>query len=314
MARRRRWAAGASAAESPDRSVLPEARVAGQTVSQQAKGPDRATPLLKAVSGIASALALLTALLYYFGWVRSQSQARAFGADVSVFGMTSPELVIRSADVLFMPLLGAALLVVLGIWLHLRLVRYAQTESGRPRALMVISCLRWSWAVALVVAAALLAVNGDVGHQTLPFLFAFGVGGTWYAQALKGRLDSTPSMPVGLFLALAALMAISLFWMTERVATTQAEARVVEIQQDPESWLGPVAIFTQARLSTPGDGLAETALSSKEKDARYRYDGAYLLQRSGGQLFLVTDWSGGKGRLIMLPENQIARLEFGPGR
>ena len=229
--------------------------------------------------------------------------------------MTSPELVIRSADVLIMPLLGTALLAVFGIWLHLRLVRDAKTAAGRSRALAVVRCLRWSWAVALIVAGTLLATTTDLGRQTLPFLFALGVGGTWYAQALSERLAPTPSaLPTPLFLALAALMAIRLFWMTERVATTQATARVLEIQEDPAAWLGPVAIFTPSRLPNPGDGLAETILPVSEKEARYRYDGAYLLQRSGGQLFLVTDWSRGRGRLIMLPEDQIARLEFGPGR
>lgn len=308
MARRRRWAAGTSTAEQVA-SARAEARVAVQEAS-----PDRATPLLKAISAIASALALLTALFCYFGWVRSQAQARAFGADVSVFGMTSPELVIRSADILFMPLLGATILVVLGIWVHLWLVQHAGTDSGRSRALKAMTWLRWSWAAALVVVTALLAIDGDLGRFALPFLFALGVGRSWYAQAMRRRLGSEPSMPVPLFLALAALLAISLFWMTERVATTQAKARVVEIQQDPASRLGPVTIFTQERLPTPGDGLVETVLTAGEKAAHYRYDGAYLLQRSGGQLFLVTDWSGGRGRLIMLPEDQVARLEFGPGR
>src|SRR5262245_4433560 len=52
----------------------------------------------QAITAVGSPLALGTAMLFYFGWSRSQAQARAFGADVSVFEMSPNDFVLRSID------------------------------------------------------------------------------------------------------------------------------------------------------------------------------------------------------------------------
>lgn len=278
--------------------------------------PDRASQLVKAITGVASLLAFFSALLYYFGWVRSESQARAFGADASIFGMSSQELVIRSADALFLPTLVLLLVSVLAMWLHARLIAQAGQDSTRHRVVVVSRVLRFAWVAALVLAVVLLATSYSTGQFALPFLFAFALGGTCYARVLQNATSSVPrTMPTLLFLALAALLAISMFWMTERIARVGGEARVDAIKDDLPGTLEGVAVFSASRLHLQGPGIAETQLEDPKAAYQYRYDGAYLLQKSGGDYFLVTPgWDEGQGRLIVLPADPSIRLEYGPGR
>jgi hypothetical protein len=61
--------------------------------------------------------------------------------------------------------------------------------------------------------------------------------------------------------------------------------------------------------------VTETALFGVGSKYTYRYDGLYLLQRSGDKYFLVTNtmengvWAG---RLVVLPDDDTIRLEFAP--
>jgi hypothetical protein len=61
--------------------------------------------------------------------------------------------------------------------------------------------------------------------------------------------------------------------------------------------------------------VTETRLEGDESRYAYRYDGLYLLQRSGDKYFLVTNvWENGEwaGRLVVLPDDDTIRLEFPP--
>lgn len=280
---------------------------------EEATSPDRLTQILKAISGVASTLALLGALLYYFGWVRSERQAKAFGADASVFGMSSQELVIRSADVLFIPLLFIVLGVVFALWAHRRLVAAGRDPERHDRVRRLITGLRIVAAAAFAAAVIWLAVDSARAQIALPFMFAAGVGMAWYAHELGQRIaEPVEVTPTPLFLALAAVLAVSTFWMTERVAGIGGESRVAVIKTDISRVLGRATVYTTERLELSGPGLRETVLGDIDHPM-FRYEGIYLLQRSGGAYFFLTDgWQTNSGRLIVLPEDKIARLEFGP--
>lgn len=292
----------------------PEPETASSSAGSVSGSPDRLTQILKAVSGVASTLALLGALLYYFGWVRSEHQAKAFGADASVFGMSSQELVIRSADVLFIPLLLIVLGVVFILWLHRRLVAAGRDPVRERHVRRLITVLRVISVAAFSSAVLWLAADSARAEIALPFLFTAGVGAAWYAHELGQRVDEPVKVtPTPLFLALATVLAISTFWMAERVARIGGEAGVTTIKSNMGGVLGQTSIYTTEQLELSGPGLSETILGD-EASPVYRYDGVYLLQRSGGSYFFLTDgWGTGDGRLIVVPEGKVARLEFGPG-
>ena len=140
---------------------------------------------MRLLTAIGSPIALATTLALYFGWVRSRAQAAAFGADVSVFDMSPQDLVLRSVDVLFLPI-RLALLIGLGL---VRLEPWLQ-EHAEP----VGRVLWFSWLL-VPLALVLLAVQPDVGYNLLP-LFAMGaIAGMAYGSVLDGMPGATQARP-----------------------------------------------------------------------------------------------------------------------
>jgi hypothetical protein len=271
---------------------------------------------------IASLLAIATALLFYFGWVRSEAQARAFGTDVSLFGMSTQDFVLRSTDVIFLPALAVLLLSLLAVWFHRRLtgksseLRPEETARNMRRANRLGRVLWFAWLLPFVIGGPLLIARPSFGAFALPFLFAAAVGGTWYGYSLRRYASDLPSsIPLPFFYLASALLVVSMFWMTERVARVGGEARADGIKDNIAVRLNSVTIYSATRLQLSGEEINEIPLSGPKAAYLFRYDGLYFLQKSGGYYFLLTDgWDTDNGRLVVLSESMPIRVEFGPGR
>jgi hypothetical protein len=278
--------------------------------------------VLRLITSVGSPIALVTALLLYFGWVRSQAQARGLGADVSVFAMTSQEYVLRSVEVMFalLPLLVLALGL---LRLHARLVAGWLSERRLHR---LVVGLRWSWMVFLAAAAVSLLAwgsrQGDAGHTVLPLWLLLAVAVPGYGAVLRRRSAgpsvgprrgerAVPPSRVAAGLVVALLVGL-LFWQVERVASVIGTALADDIKRDVTE-LPAVEVFSTTDLRLTGPQVTRADVPPGEEAAyAFSYTGLHLVQRSGGKYFLVTDgWDRGEGRLIVLPDTPDIRLEFG---
>ncbi len=70
-----------------------------------------------------------TALLFYFGWVRTSVQASELGYDTSIVGFTTQDYILRSINVLAVPV---TTLVMLGLLLYLVHRRLLGRSHPRP--------------------------------------------------------------------------------------------------------------------------------------------------------------------------------------
>jgi hypothetical protein len=300
----------------------PSGRATALTASKSREQTDRVPLLIKLFTEIASLLAIATALLFYFGWVRSSAQAHAFGTDVSLFGMSTQDFVLRSTDVIFLPALAVLLLSVLAVWIHRGLtgksreLRPEVATRSRRRANRLGRILWFAWLLPFMVGVPLLVARPSFGAFALPFLFAAAIGGTWYGCSLRRYAsDSSPSIPLPFFYLASALLVVSMFWMTERVARVGGEARADGIKDNIALRLNSVTIYSATRLQLSSEEINEIPLKGPKAAYLFRYDGLYFLQKSGGYYFLLTDgWDANNGRLIVLPESMPIRVEFGPGR
>ena len=186
---------------------------------------------MKFITSIGSPVALATALLFYFGWVRSEEQARAFGADASVFAMSTQDYVLRSVNVLFFPLILMFLIVLLLLRLDRRLRAGPDAPAlagvGRPAAAAV---------VAGVPAAGVRPLRGCRADRRR---LAAALGGAVRGRScLRHRAAAacdrdrgrTSRVAVGI---LVALVTVILFWQTERLASLGGEALAQDIKDEP---------------------------------------------------------------------------------
>ena len=268
------------------------------------EGERRSLDLMDLLKYIGSPIAIGTALLFYFGWVRSNSQAQQFKVDISVFEMSTDDLVLRSIDVLFFPLIG---LLLIGL-LFLRVDPWLRTHAGPASRV-----LGFSWML-ILVGVALIVVAESAGKTLLPLFVLVAVTGMAYAARLRrhARGDENPA-PLAQTLLVGALLVVILFWATERFARVGGEALAWRLQHETES-RAPVSVLSDRRLHIVATGVIESALPGPDSKYTYRYDGLYFLQRSGEKYFLLSDgWqhNPSTGRLVVLPDDETIRLEFG---
>ena len=274
------------------------------TVSRTDASESRAASnVLLILGAVGSPIALGTALLLYFGWVRSQAQAAAFGADVSVFEMSPQDLVLRSVDVLFFPII----LLLLGGLLLLRIDPWLLARADQARAV-----LRWVW-VLVPIGFALVLLVRPVGYVLLPMWVMLAVAGLGYASSLRRRTAREPSSAGATSaMLIGALLTATLFWQTERLAQLGGEALAADLKANVAERLPAVSVLSAGKLHVDASGVLETPLQGPNSAYRYRYEGLYLLQRSGNKYFLLTDgWQFDRGRLLILTDSESIRLEFG---
>ena len=89
-------------------------------------------------AGIVAPVTLISALLFYFGYVSARSQYAYFGIDVDTIGLSTQDYVMRSPQPLLVPLLVITLLAVAGVVLlhnaiHPTAAPYAVARGGRRR-------------------------------------------------------------------------------------------------------------------------------------------------------------------------------------
>ena len=259
---------------------------------------------MRVLTSFGSPIALGSVLFLYFGWVRSEAQAKGFGADASVFQMSTQDYILRSVDVLFFPiillLLLALLLLRLDPWL-------------RDQAHWLAPVLRHAW-VLVFVGIAVRGLTDRVGDVLLPAWVLLAIGGTAYSAVLRRHLGGDRSaLRFGAVVLVVLLLIVVLFWQTERVARLAGEERAEDLKEHLACRLPAITVFTTGRLHVEAPDVLETAITGPEETTfRYRYEGLYFLQRSGDKYFLLTDgWDAGQGRLVLVPDSSAVRLEFG---
>jgi hypothetical protein len=310
----------------PGRSRTPSPGHGRAAAQRPGMGLER---VVQVVTAIVASTTLFSALLFYFGWIRTNALFQYFGVDATVLGFTTQDYLLRSTEALYVPL-GTLLVVGLaGVWAHGQLEAWLagrrRGEVPRPTALAV--------GVVGVVGLALFA-RGVAGvavprlsHDSFlvtPVCLGLGTILGAYAQWLWRRLRQPParnggaSRPrwpdlVGLGLV-AMLVVLSLFWATTDYARAYGRGRAVAYARDLAVRPG-VVIYSAERLFLQGPGVRELALPAGQRAGyRYRYSGLRLLTEAHGRLFLLpAGWTTADGAAIVLAGDGKLRVEFTRG-
>ena len=256
--------------------------------------------LVKGVVAVFLNVGVLTALLVYFGWVRSEVMASTLGIDQAILGMTVDDYVRRSVRSVILLPIAAAVGGLLWVWFNQWwLHRRRDRGEGDPLTTWFAT---WMWAIAagvIVVGGALWLLGYAATYIAGPFVCAAGIMLLLYGIALRGKLPGSmrmEPMTEGILRgSVAVLVVVGLFWS----ATNWAEVEGTELAAD----------YEQTVLELPG---VETLCAGSGEDTRYRYRGLRLLESTGGNYFLVPeDWSMEYGVVLVLPaDDERTRFTF----
>jgi hypothetical protein len=319
------------------------------TPEGDAPGPARADkPVRLTLKGIASIVApasLVTALLFYFGWARTNSQAQVLGLDYSLFDFSTQEYLLRSIDPMYWPLFVGAVAALAGLAFHAGLVSLLRPSVGadgrqriderwRPRLVALYAVLGVMGLTALILGL----VGANVDHPSRivslwsPVLVTVAVVLLGYGFALvvrfgflrvpgasvATRADPTPTTHPSSEIAslrlwgevvLVVLLLLSLFWSVARYAQIKGIDQAVAVERAFPG-LPDAVIYSDKRLHLP-DGVTETQLDAPDQSAyHYRYSGLKLLFRSGNRFFLRPTDPSISNVNIIVADSPSLRFEF----
>ena len=250
----------------------------------------------------------ITAMLYYFGWVRASTFYGYFGVDVSkTLGFSAADYVRNSSTVVFTPfafiLLGSLLVAAAATATDLYLTN--PRNSGRLRYL--VNGLQGAAASALVCAAVLLARPELVATTPLtkPMVLAGGSLLALYAVHVRSLvLRRRPRVPKSEDIAgalyrgiLGGMVLLALFWATAILAREQGLRAAHALERNLPSTSG-IVVYAHDNEDITGRGVNLVQLDPSGAAAfRFRYTGLRVLSRSadGGYVLLPRGWTHTNG-------------------
>lgn len=305
-----------------DEKASPEnqAHARAQDEDQDADVLSTVEKVLAIVSSIGPPVTIATALLMYFGWARSDAQARAMGLDVSLFGYSVQDFALRSIRSLFFPLI--CLLILALLWLAADRWLLSQLPSSRRSALLGrMSAVAFAAGSIVTAAGFVAAALRPAGvFLVIPYVMAGAVLLAWWGARVR-RLTQTRSREGSRsavqFRALEAtfvftLVTALLFWGTSDFAQVVGRGQAAAVESGLSS-LPRADVYSSTELSIGAPGVQQTVLGTAEAPL-YKYTGLRLLVASGGRFFLLPDtWTLAQGTVVVLPDNDTVRVEFGKG-
>jgi hypothetical protein len=277
------------------------------------------------IAAVGPPLTVATAMLFYFGWVRTSVEAATLGVSDAVFGYTTQDYVMRSINALFLPVVVAAALAIGVLLLHGWLVR--GIGSGPPRrrhrvarglGTAVLPACVLAPAIAGMVEAARPSLTGLV----LPLGIAVGLLLTAYGVTLRRRTDrnahlwETPAerrRGLRIRVLVGIVVAAALFWWVGDFAAVVGRGLAYRIAGDIDQLPG-VVVYSEKDLQIRSPGVRAGRLVGVDGAVTayaFRYDGLRLLEHVSGRLFLLPDgWTIDSGTMVVIPDDDRIRVEY----
>lgn len=280
-------------------------------------------PIAEFASRFLAPAGLVTAVLYYFGYVREQALFAYFGIDLGSVGFSTTDYLVRSTGTVFLPLATVLIGGVMVMIAH-HLLTYFLTRLKH----------RWRRVAWLTVGAItlILLIFGIVGlhRRADPLISPLAaplalLGGALLLEYTVEMLRVCESIPDQMEVAfvstrilrrglMTALVLVAAFWATATVAqergTDAAKAIEVSLPLDPQA-----IVYSHNRLQITGSGVHLERLDATDSAYRFRYNGLRtLIHKSGHWFLLPVGWThNNESTVIVLSDstNDI-RVDLAP--
>ncbi|MGW4528793.1 hypothetical protein [Amycolatopsis sp. NPDC004378] len=265
---------------------------------------------------------LISALLYYFGWVRSQATWSYFGVDTGVLGFGPADYALRSINSAFLPLIGSGIAALTTAALHRTVLAPAAraTPGTRHRRLAgagIGACRAAGVAlIGLVVTGLLLPVTvGNALGVALPRSLLGAACLLAYADHLRAsgeRPDRrVPRKSRGLHgLLLIGLAVVGVLWSIALYAqkTGLGVARNIAAGLPTRPSL---TLYSVERLAITGPGVTVGKLDQDRSKYHFRYTGLVSLSHTPEHYLLVAAaWRKGRDTVYVVPAGDHIRIDI----
>ncbi len=260
-------------------------------------------------------VAVLTGLLVYFGWQRTETQAVRMGFDESILDLNTQDYLLRSVGPVLRLLLVIGVAGLVAVPLESLLRRHVVSDTIHDRqAKAILIALGFGWLVlpALVVllglwfpAVAFVAFPLSIGLGAMLVPYTLNLSARRGARSLsRGALTAERLFAV-------VIIVLTLFWATSNYAEVLG-TRIADRITATIQTMTPVAVFSPDRLNLVGPGVEESTLPAGAY--RFRYTGLRLLEHTDrGYVLLSSGWTYRHGVVFVLPQGPPLRFEFGHG-
>ncbi len=272
----------------------------------------------RVAGSVAGQATLAAALLFYFGWARTQAVMGYFGINSAIARLSVNDYILRSLSITIKMFVFLGLLTLILLSGH----RWLSTtlESRRHPSMARLAML------ACVVFGFLLCIAGVLGfynwvvystqYPVVPIIFAVGVTLVGYGFHIRSFGQPNPqSRKWSARTQTATLVVLNtafIFWAVAVYANITGQQAAEQLASNLAAQPG-VTIYSEKSL-----GLASPVkvqqLPGHDSQYQYRYSNLKLLLYSTGQYFLVPDgWRRGRDPVFLIDEGNSIRFEFYTG-
>jgi hypothetical protein len=280
--------------------------------------PGRFERFVEAGKSVIPPLTLLSALLFYFGYVSARSQYEYFGVDVDTIGLGTQDYIMRSPQPLLTPLLVFAAVGAGAVAVHAAVRRRTRDAATARTAARLGRAGQGTGVVALGAGLLLLSGYSFLRDWRLyglvtPLLIAAGSTLFRYGSFVRrlARPPADPASPHRVSTALGYVaIAVSAFWLTATVAQWSGRGLAM-YEASRLDKLPSVILDTKESLFLRSPGVQETKLPAADGQTfRYRYRNLRLLIHGKDRMFLVADRWSASGATIVVPLDGSVRVQF----
>lgn len=280
--------------------------------------------VLKAVGAIVAPTTLLTALLFHFGLMYAIGYFHYLGVNWTVLGLPTQDYLILSVSSGIVPLVYAAGVMLLALWLYQLPLDTLATRAQRIvlRVLMPFTAVAGLFLLTVAMVDVWYPILGtNLPLEARGLSLSIGVLLLAYAARLRRTLTARQRsgqlprrLPIGLIVAkwgaVFIVFSVGLFWAVSSYAINAGETEARGLAADL-SCENNVALYSEKSLNLHASGVQEMPDPNSNTAYGFRYDGLKLVPQSGNMyLFLPTNWTHEKGAAILLPRSEKLRLEF----
>ncbi|WP_239001632.1 MULTISPECIES: hypothetical protein [unclassified Mycobacteroides] len=276
-------------------------------------------PVIAVITTVGTPLTMITALLLYFGWARSDAQSRWMGIEVSLFRFSTQDYVLRSISTLYLPILTTAIIGIAWLAAHRQLSDMIARDgtTGTVRVICRAAMFGGLGIAILGVVLPSMTRRWEPGTVVWPLMIAIGTAVAVYGQHLsrQGQERTQPrnviARPQDVLEAvlIGIVIAAAVFWAVQGYADIVGRGYAQRYEESV--WTLPRAMaISESPLGIHSPVVRTEEITTGPKTL-YRTTGLRLLAESGGRLFLMTEgWTIEEGSIIVLEEDQSVHWQF----